>query len=297
MMTASHYSTGHWGREMCASAIVFDLETVPDLGGYAVANNLVGQTEEEVREAIGKKFPKRIYHQIVCIGAVVAHFEDERWVVDSIGAPSVKDRTEKELIEAFVNRVAQLRPCLITFNGHAFDLPTLRYRAMINSVSAPGIIARNYFNRYSTDALDLCEVLSSFTNDSKVTLNELSKILGFAGKPSGIDGKQIESYFRAGRIQDISNYCETDVVNTYRVWLRYELFCGRLTKSAYDQSESSLTAFLRLQSSAKPHLLDLLPSMPSMLTEEPPLIDRLELLCRLPRISRPEAIRRLSSSG
>jgi len=43
---------------MKPSVIVWDLETVPDLGGFAAANDLVGRSEVEVREAIGDKFPK-----------------------------------------------------------------------------------------------------------------------------------------------------------------------------------------------------------------------------------------------
>jgi hypothetical protein len=49
---------------MQPSVIVWDLETVPDLGGFAAANDLVGKSDVEVREAIGDKFPKHIYHSI-----------------------------------------------------------------------------------------------------------------------------------------------------------------------------------------------------------------------------------------
>ena len=60
---------------MKPSVIVWDLETVPDLRGFAAANDLVGKSDVEVREAIGDKFPKHIYHSIVCIGALIAHWE------------------------------------------------------------------------------------------------------------------------------------------------------------------------------------------------------------------------------
>jgi 3'-5' exonuclease len=73
-----------------------------DLRGFAAANGLVGKTDDEVREAIGDKFPKHIYHSIVCIGALVAHAEDDHWAVDALGAPHVGDRAEKHLISAFV---------------------------------------------------------------------------------------------------------------------------------------------------------------------------------------------------
>src|SRR6478736_2597499 len=70
---------------MKPSIIVWDLETVPDLGGFAAANDLVGKSDAEVREAIGEKFPKHIYHSIVCIGALIAHHETDYWAVDTVG--------------------------------------------------------------------------------------------------------------------------------------------------------------------------------------------------------------------
>jgi 3'-5' exonuclease len=71
---------------MNGSVIVWDLETVPDLRGFAAANGLAGKTDEEVREAVGDKFPKHIYHSIVCIGALVARREDDHWAIDALGA-------------------------------------------------------------------------------------------------------------------------------------------------------------------------------------------------------------------
>ncbi len=88
--------------------IVWDLETVPDLHGFAAANDLIGKTDDEIREAIGDKFPKHIYHSIVCIGALVAHKERDHWAIDAVGAPHVGERTEKQLISAFVDKIIVL---------------------------------------------------------------------------------------------------------------------------------------------------------------------------------------------
>jgi predicted PolB exonuclease-like 3'-5' exonuclease len=123
---------------MNANVIVWDPETVPDLRGFAAANGLAGKTDEEVRAAIGDKFPKHIYHSIVCIGALVAHREDDHWAVEALGAPHVGERSEKELISAFVGKIGEMSPQLVTFNGNGFDLPVLRYRAMIRAVPALG---------------------------------------------------------------------------------------------------------------------------------------------------------------
>src|SRR6478752_6797430 len=147
---------------MITSVIVWDIETVPDLRGYAAAKGLVGRADSEVRAEMGDKFPKLIYHSIVCIGALVAQRREEHWEGLAVGAPNIGERSEKEIISAFVNRIADLSPQLITFNGSSFDLPVLRYRAMVCGVAAPGLVTRPYFHRYTDDAIDLCDVLSSF---------------------------------------------------------------------------------------------------------------------------------------
>ena len=128
----------------------------------------------------------------------------------------------------------------MTFNGHSFDLPVLRYRAMVHGVSAPGFSTRPYFNRYSEDAVDLCDVFSSFSPQGKATLHEISRVMGLPGKPKGFDGSEVERYFREGKIKEIAEYCETDVVNTHQVWLRYELFRGTLSQNAFEKSEQNL---------------------------------------------------------
>ena len=125
---------------------------------------------------------------------------------------------------------------------------------MINEVSAPGLSARPYFNRYTEDALDLCDVLSSFAPHTKASLNELSKIMGMPGKPDNIDGSEVEQYFLDGKIKEVADYCETDVVNTYRVWLRYELFRGRLDEVGFKASELNLIEFIKRHENTKQHL-------------------------------------------
>lgn len=241
---------------MGTNVIVWDLETVPDLRGFARANGLDGKTDEEVREALGDKFPKHVYHSIVCIGALVAHRDPERWVVDALGAPHCGERSEKELIAAFVGRIAELAPQLVTFNGNSFDLPVLRYRALVNSVPAAGLSARPYFNRYTEDAVDLCDVLSAFSSQGKATLHEICRVMGLSGKPGGMDGSEVAQYHRDGRLQDIADYCESDVVNTYRVWLRYELFRGKLSEGEFQASEANLSDYIQAHSDTKPHLMN-----------------------------------------
>ena len=80
--------------------------------------------------------------------------------------------------------------------------------------------------------------------------------MGMSGKPVGMHGSEVARYCFEGRIKEVAEYCETDIVNTYRVWLRYELFRGRLTHAEYGASEANLLEYIRLRSNTKPHLID-----------------------------------------
>jgi 3'-5' exonuclease len=234
--------------------IVWDLETVPDLSAAARMLGLGAAPEAEVREALGPGFPKHPLHKIVCIGALVASRQPEGWRVDALGAPHTGERSESELIKAFAERVGQQRPQLITWSGHSFDLPVLRYRAMVNRVSAEGLQVRQYFHRYTEDALDLCDVLGSYVPGGKVKLDEVSKILGLTGKPEGVDGSRVEEMVLAGQIEEVARYCETDVLNAYRIWLVYELFRGAITAKELDWSEAQIRDFVGTRKSGNPHL-------------------------------------------
>jgi 3'-5' exonuclease len=241
---------------MTGRVLVWDLETVRDIEAAARVLGLVGHPDEEVRAALGPDFPKLPLHKIACIGALAASSSDNGWTVDALTAPHLGQHTEQELIAGFIGEVAALQPRFVTYNGATFDLPVLRYRAMVHRIAAPELV--NYFGRRSDDAVDLCEVLAAFDPRSKVRLDLLCKTLGFAGKPDGIDGSQVETYVAEGKIAEVAAYCETDVVNTYRIWLCYELFNGRLSPDGWEASERNLRSFILRELASKPHLNDLI---------------------------------------
>jgi predicted PolB exonuclease-like 3'-5' exonuclease len=101
-------------------------------------------------------------------------------------------------------------------------------------------------------------VLSSFSSQGKATLHELCRVMGLPGKPDGISGAEVEKYYRDGHIREIAEYCESDVVNTYRVWLRYELFRGRLSDAEFQATEANLIDFIKARENTKSHLTDLM---------------------------------------
>jgi predicted PolB exonuclease-like 3'-5' exonuclease len=229
--------------------LVFDIEAVPDAAAFAAAERMEAHPLTEVRRQMGEKVARQLFQRIVCIGWLVARRDAAgTWRPEDLQAPwldpASSSRTEPALIRELVDRIAALEPRLVTFNGHTFDLPVLRYRALMHSIAAPGLAARPYFDRNGQDAVDLCDLLSAQERHARVSLDELSRALGLPGKPRDTDGAQVEAMFAAGRHQEIADYCRSDVVNTYRCWLRYELFCGRLDRAQFDRSEAALKPLL-----------------------------------------------------
>jgi hypothetical protein len=101
-----------------------------------------------------------------------------------------------------------------------------------------------------------CVVLVQFTSQGYVARTESGN--GLPGKPDGMTGAEVEKYYRDGHIREIADYCESDVVNTYRAWLRYELFRGRLSEPEFQGSEANLLEFVMARGNTKPHLTGLL---------------------------------------
>lgn len=123
---------------------------------------------------------------------------------------------------------------------------------MIHGISAPGLHARSYYHRFTEDHVDICDVLSSFSYSGKAKLDEISRVMGLPGKPDGIDGSQVQAYYEAGRIDEIADYCQSDVLNTYRIWLRYELFRGRLTEEEFEFSDGEAQSHERNPATLQP---------------------------------------------
>ncbi|GEP01854.1 3'-5' exonuclease [Methylobacterium haplocladii] len=216
--------------------LVFDLETVPDLDAVARVHRLDPSDTAAARAALGKGFPKPLYHRIVAIGMLAAEQVAGVWRVRSLSAGHAGERDETALIADFDAMLVQTRPRLVTFNGSGFDLPVLRYRALINGVAAPGLNARPYFRRYAMDALDLCDVLGGFDPRAKVGLDALCRALGIPGKRDGLDGGGVAALVEAGRFADLAAYCKADVLATFRVFLAHERFLGAIDPDSHRAS-------------------------------------------------------------
>jgi predicted PolB exonuclease-like 3'-5' exonuclease len=105
----------------------------------------------------------------------------------------------------------------------------------------------NYLSRFHTRHLDLMDVLAGFQNRAWAPLDDLAKLCGFPGKIGGMDGSQVAAAFARGEVESIRNYCETDVANTYLLYLRYQLIRGAMDSTEYEKEMGVFRAFVDAQ--------------------------------------------------
>jgi hypothetical protein len=87
------------------------------------------------------------------------------------------------------------------------------------------------------------DVLAMFQARANAPLDALAKLYGFPGK-LGMDGSAVWDAFQRGEHAAIRDYCETDVVNTYLVFLRFQKMRGMLSATQYEEEIAFVRASL-----------------------------------------------------
>ena len=98
--------------------------------------------------------------------------------------------------------------------------------------------------------IDLMDMLAMYQPRAYAPLDQLAQLCGLPGK-LGMGGGEVWRAWQAGEIGAIRNYCETDVVNTWLLYLRFQRMRGMLTGEQYD-AETRLVR-QRLVASGLPH--------------------------------------------
>jgi predicted PolB exonuclease-like 3'-5' exonuclease len=247
------------------TVFAFDIETVPDVEAGRRLYRLDGLDDREVASAMTQvrrqetgesEFLRLHFHRVVAISAVLRTAERfQVWSLGEAGSP------EDELVRRFFDGIGRYRPVLVSWNGGAFDLPVLHYRALLHGISSPqywelgeqdpSFRWNNYLNRYHMRHLDLMDVLAAYQPRAAAPLDEVAALLGLPGK-MGQSGALVWEKFQQGDLDGIRHYCETDVLNTYLIYLRFELMRGNLDPAAHSAECQRVRQCVA--DSGKPHL-------------------------------------------
>jgi predicted PolB exonuclease-like 3'-5' exonuclease len=229
--------------------LVFDIESIPDVDGLrALRGAAPDLSDEQVyadwlaeRKDKGQSDFMPLYLQrILVISCVFRNAEGLRIhsFVDRDG------HSEGKVVQTFFQAIEKHTPQLVSWNGSGFDLPVLHYRGLRHGVEAGkywdlGEDDRefkwnNYISRYHMRHLDLMDLLAMYNPRSNAPLDAMAKLCGFPGK-LGMDGSQVYAQYLAGQTDDVRRYCETDVMNTYLVYCRFQKMRGGFTEAEYEQ--------------------------------------------------------------
>ncbi len=246
----------------------FDIETIPDVEFGRRMWDLGDLPDDEVATAMtfkqlqktGSEFLPLHQHRIVAISVALRSGDGFR--VWSLGD---EDADEAELVRRFFDGIDRYTPDLVSWNGGGFDLPVLHYRALKHGIQAPrywetGDTDRdfkwnNYLSRFHWRHVDLMDVLSGYQPRARASLDQTAVLLGFPGK-LGMSGDKVYEKFKDGAIAEIRDYCETDVLNTWLVYLRFEFMRGHLDEK--DLVREYKLVRDTLQAMDKPHLNEFL---------------------------------------
>lgn len=227
--------------------LTFDIETIPDVDGLRRLHAVPGSlSDREVAELAfhrrrqvtgGSDFLPLHLQRVVSISCALR--DRNTFTAWSLGEP---DEPEAGLVQRFFDGIEKYTPQLVSWNGGGFDLPVLNYRALVYGVQARRFWDmgdddrefryNNYISRYHTRHLDLMDLLSMYQPRASAPLDEVAQLLGFPGK-LGMNGSQVWDAYQRGEIRAIRAYCETDAVNTFLIFLRFQLLRGLLTREQY----------------------------------------------------------------
>jgi hypothetical protein len=247
------------------NVLVFDIETIPDVALGRRALSLDGLADGQVAKAMftqarahsGSDFLPHEQHRVVAISCVLRHRDQLK--VWSLGD---EDSSERELLLRFFDGIERYTPDLVSWNGAGFDLPVLHYRALAAGIQAPRYWEvgdedrefryNNYLGRFHWRHMDLMDILSGYQGRARASLEDMAALLQLPGK-LGFSGDKVWDAYQRGELAAIRNYCETDVLNTYLVYLRFEFLRGRLDVAGLASERQKVRDMLR-ESGAAHHL-------------------------------------------
>jgi predicted PolB exonuclease-like 3'-5' exonuclease len=234
---------GHWNSvAMSWPVLVFDIESIPDIAGLRALRSATPETSDadvyaawlqERKDRGQSDFTPLHLQRVLVISCVFRNAEGMR-------------------VHSFVDRdnasEGKHTPQLVSWNGGGFDLPVLHYRGLRHGVAADRYWSmgegggpddrefkwNNYIGRYHMRHLDLMDLLAMYQPKNNAPLDAMAKLCGFPGK-LGMDGSQVYPAYLDGKLEEIRRYCETDVMNTYLLYCRFQKMRGGFTEAEYGQ--------------------------------------------------------------
>lgn len=220
---------------MPAPILIFDIETIPDVAtGKRLYPEIATLDEEQALTALialreqeaNSPFMRQPLHKIACLSFL--------WVENgnmTLKSLSLENHSEEQILQTFF-RAFEKQPILVSWNGKGFDIPVIMYRALQYDISVPKFFNEtgdmkynNYLSRYHDRHTDL--MLKMAMGATFQPLDTVASLCGFAGKQD-IDGTMVVGLVQNNEWQTLTTYCESDVINTWLLYLRWQRLTGKM---------------------------------------------------------------------
>jgi 3'-5' exonuclease len=127
------------------------------------------------------------------------------------------DEDEKKVLENFWEAAKDV-DLFVGFNIIEFDMKYLVQRSIIHGVK-PQTKMRLSFAKYRSDPMyDVMHEWNQWSFGRGVGLDTLARALGFGSSKTNMDGSEVATYYKKGKIKEICAYCNADVEVTRKIY-------------------------------------------------------------------------------
>lgn len=186
--------------------------------GKEQADKLTEEMTASIDEAFRKTALDGAFGRVVCVGLkhdaatmpTLIRDPDEPWLLDSLN----------QYLNTIHDHHGSFTTCFIGHNVVNFDLRFLMQRYIVNGIKPHESIARAAAAKpwESDKVFDTMTQWSGVGN--RISLDKLCKALGVKTPKGDITGSNVWDYVKAGKLEDVAQYCSRDVMATHECWKR-----------------------------------------------------------------------------
>ncbi|MEE9351732.1 MAG: hypothetical protein V3U78_05690 [Thiotrichaceae bacterium] len=215
--------------------LVFAIHTVPDTETGARKYNLGYLDDKNSLKAImhlhqqsGKSELPHYMQRIVAISTI---FRGEGVTLD-INTFGDHANSEADLLNQFFKSINGYKmPTLISWDSTGNEMPILTYRCLKHAIPIPLIISSN--------PLSLTHAISSYHPEAATTQENMMSLLGL-DHVSSLTTNEVWKYWGKGDVDLIQDNCDFKALNSYRVFLRYQLMIGEVTHLHFEHESARI---------------------------------------------------------
>ncbi|HIO92362.1 MAG TPA: hypothetical protein EYG68_05875 [Leucothrix mucor] len=208
------------------NTLAYSIITIPDFVTGSKLHDLQGLDNKGAAKALfhlqaqktGEECLPSYLQQIAAIAVVLS---DEDGKIQTV---TLNDDKEADILNTFFDIVQGYEPVLVTWDNDYFTSEVINYRSIKQALQ----IAPHYEDK--ANHFNLNEALVS--SSEKTSIDEIATLLGLPSEETK-DSRSIWESYLAEDFDKLNGYCEGNAMNSYQIYLRYQLTHGNIDNKTY----------------------------------------------------------------